>query len=247
MLAIIEKQKRELELKDEQIKVLTGQLEFLNKKLNQQQEQKSLEISSNNNNNNHNNMVNEQKIDDDVNAEYKNASSLNKVSLNSLLENESEGEDSGREDIEEKEEKINNNEELELEEAMVVQNEPEELEPWVEDLELEEAVVVTSSNNNQQQCIFQSFLSFFKKVLSNLIVLPVGDCFILIKAIVHFIVNQKTEGAGIQKSINFQKITTVQKKLCNRQSTVPQIEIKNCPINKIQQQNTELYNLFYTS
>jgi hypothetical protein len=83
-----------------------------------------------------------------VNAEYKNASSLNKVSLNSLLENESEGEDSGREDIEEKEEKINNNEELELEEAMVVQNEPEELEPWVEDLELEEAVVVTSSNNN---------------------------------------------------------------------------------------------------
>jgi hypothetical protein len=38
MLAIIEKQKRELELKDEQIKVLTGQLEFLNKKLNQQQE-----------------------------------------------------------------------------------------------------------------------------------------------------------------------------------------------------------------
>jgi hypothetical protein len=83
-----------------------------------------------------------------VNAEYKNASSLNKVSLNSLLENESEGEDSGREGIEEKEEKINNNEELELEEAMVVQNEPEELEPWVEDLELEEAVVVTSSNNN---------------------------------------------------------------------------------------------------
>jgi hypothetical protein len=142
LLNIIEKQKRELELKDEQIKVLTEQLEFLNKKLNQQQEENSLEASSNQNKN-----VDEEMVDDAVNAEYKSTSSLNKVSLNSLLEDESEGEDSDEDDTEEKEEIFKNNEELELEEAVIVQNESQELEPWDEDLVLEEAVVVTSNNN----------------------------------------------------------------------------------------------------
>jgi hypothetical protein len=142
LLTIIEKQKRELELKDEQIKVLTEQLEFLNKKLNQKQEEKSLEASSN-----ENKIVNEETVDDAVNAEYKSTSSLNKVSLNSLLEDESEGEDSDEDNTEEKEEIFNNNEELELEEPVIVQNASQELEPWDEDLVLEEAVVVTSNNN----------------------------------------------------------------------------------------------------